>query len=152
MTSLATFAGVDPAKKRYHYAHIDSHGYILRCGTYDIGSYPFNEEFPNYLAVEQMQVYKGVANSIPSDLLDVNLSAGRVMGALEVLSQGYTRVESVLPRVWKGQIPKAVTKARQLAKGYTDEMLISSGAQKRWLEDIRDALGIALWIKGKING
>lgn len=90
---------------------------------------------------------KGDAN----DLISVALVAGAILGRLGCPSQ------LVLPREWKGGIPKPQTKAEYLRDGYpveervklklTTTELIRVELTRDWWKnmDIWDALGIGLW-------
>lgn len=67
---------------------------------------------PLDLVVEIPQVYPGVRNEDPNDLIDLAGVLGAIIGAL-----GNVSVEwSPKPREWKGQLPKKVTKQRVDAK------------------------------------
>lgn len=149
-----TFGGVDPAAHRYHYVKINEAGELLEVITVDLDTFTPNNHVsaPTHLAVEKMQYYKGAESSVPEDLLNVNLGAGRVLERFSNLAQSQEGYEYVIPRAWKGQVPKQVMRNRHEIMGYTDHILMEAGAKKKWLGDIHDALGLALYIKKKVTG
>ncbi len=71
----------------------------------------------------------------PNDIIELAITAGRI-------AAGFERVEWVLPRRWKGTIPKAIMGERILAKLTPAELArIPSGAR----HDVIDAIGLGLW-------
>lgn len=98
-----------------------------------------------HLLVEQMQVYGKDGAEKSEDLLDLMGVAGAIVGGLPEC-----RGDSVLPSVWKGQVPRDVLAARERAKwaqvdyaGPTKRILLPE--QKKTQADVLAAVSLGRW-------
>lgn len=100
---------------------------------------------------ERPQVYASTGQgkrSKPNDLLMTAYRGGKIVGALSGwASYSVDRVESVLPRVWKGQVPKAVHNARiwQSLTPSEQATFASASFTAGARDDVLDAIGLAKW-------
>lgn len=97
------------------------------------------------VVIEKPQVY--VQHEVdPNDLVDLAVQAGFVGGWY-----GSSNTTWVLPRQWKGQVPKSVTQARvlkELSQGERD--VVEAAVVKRSVRhNLFDAIGIGLWKLGR---
>jgi len=92
------------------------------------------------VVIEGQQVYKTTPN--PASIIDVAHGAGRAMLIAEFFVSPH---ELVLPRIWKGQVPKKIHQERILSKLTNTELALLKPFNKGQLKDIIDAIGIGLW-------
>lgn len=82
----------------------------------------------------------------PNDLIKLALTAGGYK--LELERHG-VRVETVKPREWKGQVPKAIHHKRIAAALRTDETMVVqhklSCIAKSYQHNVWDAIGLGMW-------
>jgi hypothetical protein len=90
------------------------------------------------LVVERMQAYPRSPVD-PNDLLDVQGTAGAVVGAVPQAR----RVVAVHPREWKGQRPKSAIVADVRRAGIRDALIVAPSAGVR--HNAVEAVGIGLW-------
>lgn len=93
------------------------------------------------LAIEVPQVYGGPQKEDPNDLIDLAVSAGRV-----IQSARWSEVTRYLPREWKGQTPKKIDNARTLKVLTPEERSVydACGVAKSLRHNLLDAVGIGL--------
>lgn len=106
------------------------------------------------VVVEEMQVYEpGPGNDVPpSDLLQVQGVSSSV-ATYAALRVGRARVRTVLPRVWKGQVPKDVyirtrIKPRLAVDDFARVQLPTS---EKLQKDVWDGLGLAMYGLDRIS-
>lgn len=119
---------------------------------YYTGSRPLIFEKLDVVVAEVPQVYSGSkSKGDPNDLIDLALSAGRILGGL---GMGTT----VKPRAWKGTIEKSkmteIIKARlsDLERLVVREFQSSFGVPASKMHNVYDAIGIGLWYHGRLGG
>lgn len=106
------------------------------------------------LAVEVPQIYVARMGAPPSDLVDVALTAGQVIGAA-VIKQHDVRIQTVLPSAWKGQVPKELVHQRLREKLSPEELAVlavdlkSIAASRR--HNALDAVGLGLWALNRMG-
>ena len=100
---------------------------------------------PDVLYIEDQQIYS--TSKINAHSL---LAVARVTGAIIYHYKAPSTV-LVLPRVWKGQVPKKICSERTLNRLNEAEMqAVNSYKQARYLEhNMVDAIGIGLWALGR---
>jgi hypothetical protein len=106
-------------------------------------------EFPgeyDVLVVEQQQVYAaGKAKGDPADLLEL---AGVVGACTALLS--WDEVVGVLPKAWKGQVPKEVHNARILkALSHEERNMVELSCAPSLVHNVIDSVGLGLWFLNK---
>ena len=110
--------------------------YEIRCNTVNIKA---------HFVIERPQVYvRGKSKGDPNDLITIALVAGMVAGAT---SQSF---EYVLPREWKGQVPKAVHSLRIEKKLSQKEIERIEKCPASIRHNAIDAIGIGLWKLGRL--
>jgi hypothetical protein len=99
---------------------------------------------PATTIIEVPQIYKiEHQKGDPNDLIDVAVKVGQ----LKERHSGLGPVELVLPRAWKGQLPKPVCWNRALEVLYSEEMSVIQSDS--W--DMRDAIELGLWRCGRLK-
>lgn len=101
-----------------------------------IGWVNFNRGVYDRAIIERPQIYSQRTNKDPNDLIDVAMTAG--MCALIA-----TGCQYVLPRTWKGQVPKKIHQERIKSLLTPEEHIILGDRSND--TDILDAVGIGLW-------
>lgn len=96
------------------------------------------------LVIEVMQAYPGGRGGNPNDLLQVSGVAGAVASLL-----GNIPKYSVLPRIWKKQLPKNVCHERLRKVLSKEEILAITPGTQKLQENTWDAIGIGLWRLGR---
>jgi hypothetical protein len=113
---------------------------LVSCGVF--GERPSAANV-HLVVIERPQVY--VKREVDlNDLVTLGIFVGR-------LTEFYSGcdVEHVLPREWKGQMPKDISWARSQSKLSADEMRIVPVLAKTTVHNMRDAIGIGLWKCGR---
>lgn len=138
---------IDPGKHFFGYAFF-RWGSLLHAGSEKvekIGSVSL--ELKDYgaiqLVLERPEVYRQRAlKGDPKHLIDLGITLGRV-----VENFPHCYYEYVLPKVWKGQVPKKIMNDRVYGRLSTNEKKIvdTSRAPKTRRHDMLDAVGIGLW-------
>jgi hypothetical protein len=106
-------------------------------GKYLLGK-GLDQEFSKVF-IEFPQIYdRARAKGDPNDLLHLAAVVGAVISH-------WKHCEYVLPRAWKGQVPKSVTKSRCLARLSEKEKIQIHGIT----HDVWDAVGIGLYFREK---
>lgn len=98
-----------------------------------------------HFIVEKPQVYTGAGKSKgdPNDLISVALVVGAV---LEVAMGTYhSHVQTVLPAMWKGSVPKRITLSRLQKELSTEEHAVVKWSN----HNVVDAIGIGCWKLGR---
>lgn len=93
------------------------------------------------VVIEKPQAYAG-HTAKNNAIIDVAIGAGFALGVFFTKCYNY---QLVLPREWKGQVPKAIHQKRIMAKLSQEELALLEGFNKGELKDIIDAIGIGLW-------
>lgn len=101
--------------------------------------------------VESQMIYPNGKAEVPdNDIVKLARKAGELAGWYSVLG---TRREYVLPRTWKGTVPKAIVEKRVLAVLDEQETLLiystMSARAKKLDHNMVDAVGIGLWRLGR---
>jgi hypothetical protein len=135
---MSTLIAIDPGVHRCGWALFVA-GKLVDCAyipTKDI-------EVSGRTIIELPQIYRSSkSKGDPNDLIDIAL----VVGALLERSGGHA--ELVLPRKWKGTVPKKVMLKRIVSKLSEAEKRVLSnayGATKSTLHNVTDSVGIGLW-------
>lgn len=96
------------------------------------------------VVIEVPQVYRTTPN--PKSLIDLTFAAGYLAATF-----GPGQVVKVLPREWKGQVPKDVMIERIKSKLTEQEMkMVSLPKNKKHAKDVWDAVGIGLFHGGRL--
>lgn len=99
------------------------------------------------LIIEHPRAYPGMPKTDPNDLLDV---CG-VGAACAAVLQNYTRLESVFPFEWKGNVDKKAMTARIESKLTLHELEKIEPVGRALRHNVLDAIGIGLWKFGRLN-
>lgn len=97
------------------------------------------------VVIERPQVYgSGTARVDPNDLITLAIRVGRHVERFESKA---IHVSLVLPREWKGQVPKPIHHKRILAKLTVAErsVVMQGYVPASKLHNMLDAIGIGLW-------
>lgn len=110
------------------------------------------EEFaPNRVAVVELpQVYRASqSKGDPADLIDTAFRAGMLASWV----QPWCAIKTVMPREWKGQLPKEVHHRRILAALTPEEraVLDACEAPRAKMHNVIDAVGLGLWQQGRMK-
>ena len=101
------------------------------------------------LIIEMPQAYRGDRSVPPEDLIKLGIVAGYWAGYVETGA-----IEFVLPRTWKGQVPKLVMCHRILSRLQPEEMqriaLPDQLTEHTRATNMVDAIGIGLWALGRL--
>lgn len=102
-------------------------------------------EYHKTLVIEKPQIYPGPKQENPNNLLDLTGVGGYIAGCV-----GADRLVTVLPRQWKGQVPKAAMNERIFDKLTNVERgrIIRHGAKDH---NTLDAVGIGLFHLGRLG-
>ena len=107
-----------------------------------------------HIVWEKPEVYANRRKSRPESLLTTAFRAGRLVAMLEL---SYTSVRPtivpVLPKTWKGQVPKDIHNDRvhgALAPA-EHQILNRAGFTKTELDDVLDAIGLAKWYHHRLG-
>lgn len=124
-------------------------GALLECRSIKWGRFaPIETPWHGYsndcdiaTVIEKPQVYN-VARSKgdPNDLIDLAIKVG-------MLCAWYPNHELVLPREWKGQLPKDVCWNRALEVLTPSELSVIKGSD----HNMRDAIALGLWKLGRLK-
>ncbi len=99
-----------------------------------------------HTVVERPQVYRHGPGD-PNDLISLALVAGAWGGSADRTGL----IEFVLPRQWKGNVPKDIHQPKILASLDPDERQLVEGIRPKSLRhNVIDAVGIGLWKLGRI--
>lgn len=99
---------------------------------------------PATTVIEIPQVYSvDRSKGDPNDLVGLAVKCGR----LQERHSGLGPVELVLPRAWKGQLPKEVCWNRALEVLYPEELSRIEGRD----HNMRDAISLGLWRTGRLK-
>ena len=119
-----------------------------------MGAAVFNavHEPARFVVVEWPQVYaQGKQKGDQADLLSLAAVDGAIVGAF-----GLSEAASVLPRVWKGQVPKEIMVSRILLRLTDGERGIFEACTREVPKSLRhnvvDAIGIGLFTVGRLIG
>lgn len=100
-------------------------------------------QFLEVLYIERPQVYPR-SKTNPNDLITLAIQVGRIIERVGLPTQ------TVLPREWKGQVPKGVM-CRRITQALTpQERALLPGLPPSKLHNVLDAVGIGLWKKGRL--
>jgi hypothetical protein len=99
---------------------------------------------PDLVIIERPRVYPGMPQTDLNDLIDV-----ACVGA--ACATYFSKVQTVFPSEWKGQVPKKTMLARIASKLTEAETLVVQKTNKSDTEDILDSVGIGLWNFGRLN-
>lgn len=139
---MGRLISIDPGKDYFAWATF-MHGKLAHCSRGGLellaGLQPHGQvarvlvELPQ---VYQQRHWKGD----PNDLIQVATTVGRIM-------QLCPGAEQVLPRTWKGTVPKKVMTERIYSKLTTAERSVVDNCRvhKSKLHDVLDAVGLGLW-------
>lgn len=101
--------------------------------------------FPDYVVIERPKVYENREHEVDKDdLISLAIVAGAVWEGLA----GFARDgEFVLPREWKGQVPKDVHNARVMKHLEPEERAIVHRVKctPKQIHNVIDAVGLGLW-------
>lgn len=99
------------------------------------------------IVIERPQVYPGEGHKKAKDVVTIALVGGAIAGAI-----GANDWTFVLPREWKGTVPKDKHNAIVLHRLETEERLLvySCGVPKGLTHNVIDAVGIGLWALGRL--
>jgi hypothetical protein len=103
--------------------------------------YPFQ---PSVVVIERPRIYPGMPDTDLNDLIDV-------VGVGSACATHFSKVQTVFPSEWKGQVPKKTMLARIAGKLTPEETLVVQQTNKSDTEDILDSAGIGLWFLGRLN-
>lgn len=95
--------------------------------------------------IECPQVYTHGPQAAPGDLIDLAMIVGRLTQTF--ISMGHSVVGVVLPRDWKGQVPKATHHARMTEALTDSEVSLLSRVD----HNVRDAVCLGLWFLGRFK-
>lgn len=105
------------------------------------GRYPFQ---PKLVIIERPRIYPGMPDTDLNDLIDV-----ACVGT--ACATHFSKVKTVFPSEWKGQVPKKTMLARIAGKLTPEEELVVQKTNKSDTEDILDSVGIGLWHFGRLS-
>lgn len=147
----------DPGKRHLAWAlfagsELDSCGIIEGAGPAETArSLADLNEIPGTvyrLVVEAQRIYPGRNGKDPNDMLDVARNAGAIEAVIR-----HERFVHPQPRSWKGTVPKAIFTQR-IETAMTPEehaVLNSVKLTKKFRGDVLDAIGLGLWMQGRIG-
>ena len=99
------------------------------------------------IVIEIPQVYRlEHSKGDPGDLIELAFCAGMVVGRIRP-----TTLQKVLPREWKGQLPKRVTEHRARAVLTVSEMARVPKVPKGLAHNLWDAIALGLWSLGRLK-
>ncbi len=107
---------------------------------------------PNEVIIERPQIYrdKKQKGKDPNDLLLLAVQEGIIRAVIfELNGLIIISVEIVLPRTWKGQVPKEIHNKRILKKLTLTETTRLPKLSKTKAHNMIDAIGIGLWKLGR---
>jgi len=116
---------------------------LIACGIFTSDGVRPSATGVEFVVIERPQVYP--QNPVPAnDLVTLSILVGRLT---EFYSSPVCKVEHVLPRAWKGQLPKEVCWARAAAKLSMAETLIVEQAKlpRSSVHNMRDAVALGIW-------
>jgi hypothetical protein len=124
-------------------------GILTHAGADPFGRAVWGAFFPaaSLVVVERPQIY-GVDKSRadPNDLITLAVKVGRICALAEECG---AKCETVLPREWKGNLPKDVCHERALGKLSPDERRALPELPRSVRHNMLDAVGIGLWKIGR---
>lgn len=97
--------------------------------------------YASLVVIEVPRVYPGARENDPNDLIDLAFVAGSLVGGFP----STVRIETVYPRTWKGQVPKAVMCKRIEGLLSEDERANITPVSKTLRHNVLDAIGIGLF-------
>lgn len=98
--------------------------------------------------VENPEQYEGVGHKANRE--DITELTG-VAGGVSVILSVKAPVTSVLPKQWKGQVPKDVHNSRVMARLSQAEQLVIEWPADSLKHNVIDAVGLALWKAGRME-
>jgi hypothetical protein len=98
----------------------------------------------HHVVMEIPEVYAG-SNVKPGDLLAITAVGGALAGYY--CESGVGELVTVLPKIWKGQVPKPIHNARTMGKlGIKERWLVDNCTCPAYLlNNAIDAVGLGLW-------
>jgi hypothetical protein len=98
------------------------------------------------VVIEKPQIYPN-SPVPPNDIITLTLQAGRYLGIAEQM--GIAILRTVLPKSWKGQLPKGVCAGRIISRLSSEELLVLKAAESKLpagkRHNLIDAVGIGLY-------
>lgn len=140
LSGIAVFKGPTLKGSELAYARLIETDPLLICHLIfmetNVGEYP--HEVFIHTVVEKPQVYRKSPGD-RNDLIDLAVAAGMLGGR-------FKNRKYVLPREWKGNVPKEIMNDRVLTKLTEDEKSkIEYPKRKSLSHNVLDAVGIGLW-------
>jgi hypothetical protein len=139
---------IDPSKPGNHTGWAQfTGGLLVACGLHElVCADPSKVAGADIVVIELPQIYPGVRNEDPNDLISVARAVGQ--WEQEAARQG-AQTCLVRPREWKGQTPKAIHGQRTRERlSSLEAVLVPPGTR----HDVIDAIGLGLWYLGRLQG
>lgn len=137
---IAVDPGIDTG-----WALFDVKGDLEECGLGDV--FPFRTSAK--VVIEKPEIYAArFMKGNPNDLITLAIRVGRYQQVLEQRGN-HCEVKLVLPKTWKGQVPKEIMAARTLQSLSEKEkevfMVQTKGITKSKMHNVWDAVALGKW-------
>jgi hypothetical protein len=143
--SIVTLLSIDPGKHLCGWALFEGPE-LAECGLSSFEKIADYAITPDDIIVEKPQIYRATkSQGNPNDLIDVAITVGKILSL-------FPAARVVLPREWKGSVPKKVHHARNPLTA--EEKKLLPKLAKSELHNVVDAVLLGKWYltNGKTKG